>query len=223
MCDTMRHLFVLLLLTANSWTESGFVCPDTKAQQACNSFRESTSDQKRLKAGNVLVCFREQKDEYFFIEPKFPTVLEWDQKTSTASGFAIPSADTIDHGVASAELMPSLYIDGLVFRIGRWRFLNFGGVTANFELQSDDKPPENFGFSISDETLDLSIPYKNQEQNAVTYNLSVTLATRRFKESWRGTPGLPADDYGRCWGGISLPSEKQIQAISHTGSGVVSH
>lgn len=209
----MKHVIAFVLLSGWLWSQSSFVCPDSKAKQACSSFLEDKDRTKLLKTKTTLVCFREEKDEYFVIDPKLSDYWQWEDKSYTlTTSIAIPQIETIDHGVSNPELMPSL--EGIGLGVGSWHALATGAgvffMPAGDATKDDDL--KSFVFNIDKDSLDLTIPYQNRDKQTVTYNLSITLSTHRFREGWRGPIGLPQDDYGRCSGMITLPSQQKLKA-----------
>lgn len=207
----MRYAIVCFLLTGLLWSQSKFACPDSKAKQACSSFWENKEDTKLLKAANTLVCFREERDEYFLIAPKWD-LWTWDDEKKVLMSSALPQLETIDHGVSNSTLMPNLLaLKG--FGIGSWRTLpDFSSLVFNIDEFDKGDGVKDFSFYITDSSLDLSIPYQNRDNQNVTYDLNIALSTGRFRESWHGPTGLPQDDYGRCSGKITLPSARTLKA-----------
>jgi hypothetical protein len=216
----MRYVIAIGLLSGLLWGQSTFVCPDPKAKQACASLAEDKEHAKLLKAKNTLVCFREEKDQYFTIDLRLQDGnWEWDNENHALTrGIVAPELETIDHGTSNPELMPTFLLLKN-WGIGSWQtrppFSSVIFKPSQLTGLIGDSSKDNlndFAFYIGDSTLELSIPYQNRDEQTVTYSLSVTLSTNRFRESWRGPVGLPQDQYGRCVGKITLPSQKTLKA-----------
>jgi hypothetical protein len=173
----------------------------TKAKQACASFAENKNEVHSMQQqGNMFVCFRQKDDQYFTISYHHTLItVGYDPEKKEA----ISSGDLImwvtDHGLEADELMPS----GVWW--GAWHVTQWGRIrlvldASEKELRKTEGFDEDsFTASLGGSTFDHQQQYHNKNNELVTYELSISRETGRFRETWSGA--YNESGFGRCVSG----------------------